>query len=119
LVYVFRPEDCAGNLRLLTAIQRPALRSRITADGLVYGSGKDVPGARHLLARAGAETPIQPLTRRQSAALELLGHRAMPFWLLFDPEGRLVLSLPTPSTPEDHFRMIELLTKITGARRET
>jgi hypothetical protein len=85
---------------------------------MVYGSEKDLPSARRLLARAGIETRIRPLTTRQSAALELLGHRAMPFWLLFDPEGRLVLSLPTPSTPEDHLRTIELLTRITGAQRD-
>jgi hypothetical protein len=116
LVYVFRPEDCAGNLRLLAAVQRPALRSRLTVAGLLYGSDQDVPRARRLLARAGVETPIRPLTTRQSAALAPLGHRAMPFWLLFDPEGQLVLSLSTPATVQEHLRTIDLLTKVTDAR---
>lgn len=118
LVYVFRPEDCASNLRLLAAVQRPALRSRLTVAGLLYGSEKDVPRARRLLARAGVETPIRPLTTRQSAALAPLGHRAMPFWLLFNPEGQLVLSLSTPTTLQEHLRTIDLLTRVTDARQE-
>ena len=115
MVFVFRAKDCSGNLRLLSAMQRPAVRSRIEIRGVLYGSTDELLLARRALAGSGVKTPIRTLTDRQVRALGSLGHRALPFWLLFDPHGQLVLSLSTPTTPDEYLRAIDLITRVTDA----
>jgi hypothetical protein len=96
----FQLADCASTLAFLEILDHPSLLGRVSLASLVFlGEARDTAAAARALGGTGKGRPLIVASAATRRALQRLGFRRTPFFVVEDADGVVRFASPVPAGP--------------------